>query len=243
MFLNLEIKKIKNKKIEGINMAQFGEKYLKTVLEINKHFEGYVDSYFGPQPIKEEVETSGKRTILDLREDVKELASLIPEDGKRGKYLEKNIQAMYFTLRMLDGEKFDFYEEIKGIYDIKPRLMSEDKILRVRRTLEEILSASNESKISPSNDDHDKDLYGLYMDWVEKFRLNKRELIKSFNFTLKEVKKRTSEFIPLIEGEKVEVTYVKDQPWKAYNYFLGNAHSKIDVNLDYHYYAFEIPHV
>nr|WP_243687421.1 hypothetical protein [Methanobacterium formicicum] len=33
-------------------MEKFGREYLKTILEINKHFEGYVDSYFGPPELK-----------------------------------------------------------------------------------------------------------------------------------------------------------------------------------------------
>jgi len=215
-------------------MGEFGEKYLTLVLEIDKHFEGYVDSYFGPPTLKENVEISKKKSIHDLKNDVQELVNLIPEEGKRGKYLERNLQSVDFTLRILDGEKFDFYDEIEGIFDIRPRIMSENEILKIRETLRELLSPSNDN-----NDD--TDLYLLYMDWTNKFRLSKEELIKAFNLTLEEVKKRTLGLFELVEGENVEINYVSNQPWKAYNYFLGNAHSKIDINIDYPFYAFEIP--
>jgi hypothetical protein len=215
-------------------MGVFGKKYLTLVLEINKHFEGYVDSYFGPSSIKEKVESSKKKPIPDLKNDVNELINSIPENGKRGRYLEKNLQSIDFTLKMLDGEKFDFYDEIEGLFNIRPRIMDENEILKIREKLKELL---------PSTKDNNADLYMLYMDWTGKFRLSKKELIKAFGLTLKEVKKRSQEIFKLVEGESVEINYVSNQPWKAYNYFLGNAHSKIDVNIDYPYYAFEIPRI
>lgn len=194
-------------------MGSFGERYLTLVLEINKHFEGYVDSYFGPPPIKEKVESSKKKPIPDLKDDLNELVNLIPEDGKRGKYLEKNLQSIDFTMRMIDGEKFDYYDEIKGIFDISPRIMGENEILKIRKTLKELLPPEKDDK-------NDADLYSIYMDWVNNFHLSKEELIKTFNLTLEEVKKRSEEIFELVEGENVEINYVSNQPWKAYNHFF-----------------------
>lgn len=61
--------------------------------------------------------------------------------------------------------------------------------------------------------------------------------------TLKEVKTRSKERFQLVEGEQVQLNFTKNRPWKAYNYYLGNATSKININLDYPYYAFEIPRI
>lgn len=78
---------------------------------------------------------------------------------------------------------------------------------------------------------------------VQQFRLGKKELTKAMTLTLEEVKRRSKERFQLVEGEQVQLNFTKNQPWKAYNYYLGNATSKIDVNLDYPYYAFEIPRI
>ncbi|MGZ7107511.1 MAG: hypothetical protein ACXVHW_00940 [Methanobacterium sp.] len=34
---------------------------------------------------------------------------------------------------------------------------------------------------------------------------------------------------------------VRNQPWKAYNYYCGNAHSRIAICIDHPFYGFEIP--
>ena len=62
-------------------MEKFGREYLKTILEINKHFEGYVDSYFGPPELKKQVEDFSPRSIAVLMEEVEVLGDLIPAEG------------------------------------------------------------------------------------------------------------------------------------------------------------------
>jgi hypothetical protein len=216
-------------------MEEFGEKYLRTALEINKHFEGYVDSYFGPTSLKKEVEKSPPQDITILREELESLGDLICEDGRRKEYLEKCLKSMDTTLRIIREEELELYDEIKGLFDVRPHLMSEEDIAKMRETLQDILTKDN------NNDD--SCLYQLYREWAEQFRLNKKALSKAMTLTLEEVKARSSDLFPLVEGEEVQLNFTKNQPWKAYNYYMGNSTSKIDVNLDYPYYAFEIPRI
>jgi hypothetical protein len=79
-------------------MKEFGEKYLRTALEINKHFDGYVDSYFSPNTLKKEVEKSPLQDITILREELESLGDLICADGRRREYLEKCLKSMDTTL-------------------------------------------------------------------------------------------------------------------------------------------------
>ena len=216
-------------------MEEFGEKYLKIVLEINKHFEGYVDSYFGPITLKKEVERSPPSEIGILSDELESLSDLICEDGKRREYLEKCLKSMKTTLQIISGEELELYDEIKGIFDVRPRLMPEKEIFKMRETLQDILTKNPETD--------DLSLYQLYREWAEQFRLGKGALIKAMTLTMEEVKTRSSDLFPLVEGEEVKLNFTKNQPWKAYNYYLGNATSKIEVNLDYPYYAFEIPRI
>lgn len=216
-------------------MEEFGEKYLKMVLEINKHFEGYVDSYFGPTTLKKEVEKSPPQEIGILRDELESLSDLICEEGKRREYLEKCLKSMDTTLRIINGEELELYDEIKGLFDVRPHLMSDEDIAKMRETLQDILTKDN------NNDE--SSLYQLYREWAEQFRLDKGALSKAMNLTLEEVKARSSDLFPLVEGEEVQLNFTENQPWKAYNYYLGNATSKIEVNLDYPYYAFEIPRI
>ncbi|MGZ7107512.1 MAG: hypothetical protein ACXVHW_00945 [Methanobacterium sp.] len=124
-------------------MPDFGEEYLKLTLEINKHLEGYVDSYFGPSDLKIKVENTPKTPINILNENLNDLHDLLPEDKERGAYLKKVLRAMENTLKILSGENLNFKGEIRAIYDIEPVLMRDKEIQKVRDTLNELLPGSN----------------------------------------------------------------------------------------------------
>jgi hypothetical protein len=49
---------------------------------------------------------------------------------------------------------------------------------------------------------------------------------------LAETRRRTAALVALPAGEKFEVSYVKDKPWGAYNWYKGGFHSLIEVNTD-----------
>lgn len=42
----------------------------------------------------------------------------------------------------------------------------------------------------------------------------------------------TAQKLSLPEGENFTVEFVSDQPWSAYNWYLGNFQSRIDLNID-----------
>lgn len=216
----------------GIKIDDFGEEYLKLAFEINKHFEGYIDSYFGPSKLKLSVEKTPKKPISDLIGKLYELNDLLPlDDENRIQYIKKVLQAMGATLKVLNGENLAFTDEINVIYDIEPVMMDEKGIQKVRDTLDELLPGSNS----------DNGLNSRYMEWIGQFRIREEKLFNAINITLKEIRKRSENLFELSKEDSVQIEMVKNQPWKAYNYYLGNAHSNIAVNIDYPYYAFELP--
>ncbi len=47
-----------------------------------------------------------------------------------------------------------------------------------------------------------------------------------------ECRKRTLEHISLPANESFGMALVKDKSWGAYNYYQGDNHSKIEINID-----------
>jgi len=47
-----------------------------------------------------------------------------------------------------------------------------------------------------------------------------------------ELRRRTQARFPLPDGESFELRIVTNQPWSAYNWYLGDFRSRIDVNTD-----------
>jgi len=56
-------------------------------------------------------------------------------------------------------------------------------------------------------------------------------------------RRRTVELIALPEDETCEYSFVQDKPWLAYNWYLGEYLSRIDVNVDLPWYAGSLPHI
>jgi hypothetical protein len=46
------------------------------------------------------------------------------------------------------------------------------------------------------------------------------------------VRERSARFVELPEGESMELHLVKNEPWSAYNWYLGNYKSRIELNTD-----------
>ena len=53
-----------------------------------------------------------------------------------------------------------------------------------------------------------------------------------FQALLEDFRARTQELVGLPPGETVEVDYVSDEPWAAFNYYQGGLRSRIEVNTD-----------
>ena len=74
---------------------EFGRAYLKLALEIDRLYEGYLDAYWGPDHIQEEVETGPVPSPIQLQENHNRLVDLIPEDDPhRYRYLKAQVEAM-----------------------------------------------------------------------------------------------------------------------------------------------------
>ena len=66
----------------------FGEAYLRLTLEIDKHIDGYLDAYYGPAALRDEVRAAPLRPPADLLADIDRLADRIPtDDPTRAVYL------------------------------------------------------------------------------------------------------------------------------------------------------------
>ena len=86
----------------------FGVDYLRLTLEIDKHIDGYLDAYFGPAALRDEVRAAPLRPPADLLDDVDRLEERIPAGNPaRAVYLAATLRAIECTVRMLAGETFD----------------------------------------------------------------------------------------------------------------------------------------
>ncbi len=198
----------------------FGRDYLRLTLEIDKHIDGFIDAYYGPEELKAEVADSPKLDPAELVEMVAALREAIPaEDANRAAYVKASLRALDCTTRMLNGESFDYLDEVNRIYDISPQPVDEQQFTDAHSVLDSLLpgSGSIAERLQARR---------------ELYQIDTEKALSLLELTRAETRQRTLAFIDLPEDNGVEIRLASDQPWGAYNWYLGRGKSLIEFNTD-----------
>jgi hypothetical protein len=196
--------------------------YLELCLRLGRHIDGLVDAYYGPPEISERIETEELREPSSLVGDAAAmLASLDGEepDETRRRWLRSQLGGLETVARKLAGEEVAYEDEVERCYGVRPRWTSEEEFETAHRELDEVLPGSGS-------------LAERYQAWREDDGLQGEELATVYQALLEDFRTRTKALVGLPEAEDVEVHYVSDKPWSAYNYYLGGMRSRIEVNTD-----------
>ena len=205
------------------NDRQLGEEFVRLALAVNEHLPGYVDSYFGPEEWAQEAKQAGKLVLRNLNHRADQLASSLSGagamDAQRKNFLARQISAMQMSLRLLGGERVSLTEEVQGLYDIQPTWKDESTFLDAQKMLDEILPG-------------DGTLKERIESWKKSLEIpveTVRELLPIIRDRLRAL---TRGKFDLPEEESFTVEFVSNQPWSAYNWYLGGYRSRIDLNTD-----------
>src|SRR5215217_4768769 len=199
------------------------EQFIRLALAINEYLPDYVDSYFGPGEWAQEARQAGKLSLSDLTHRVGELAANISSanewDAQRKDFLERQISAMQMSLRLLAGENVSLAEEAQALYDIQPAWVDETYFPEYQKWLDETLPKGNSLKERLEN-------------WKSSLEIpfeKARDLLPFITSTLRELTHRK---FSLPEDESFVVEFISNEPWMAYNRYLGQYKSRIEINTD-----------
>ena len=199
------------------------EEFVRLALAINEHLPGYIDAYFGPDDWAQEAQKAGKTPLPDLTQRVDQLAANVSQaselDAQRKDFLAHQVSAMQMSLRLLTGENVSLVEEAQALYDIQPARKDESYFLEYQNWLDEILPKGGSLK----------ERLEAWQNSLEIPIDKVRELLPYVTSTLREL---THKKFSLPEEESFVVEFVSDQPWMAYNHYLGEYHSRIEINID-----------
>lgn len=206
--------------------------YVALTLEIGEREPGYVDAYYGPT----EWEAAAKahpRTVAELKTGAETLTARLnalpaadpdPMVVQRRKYLLAHVAAADARLRMLGGEKLSFADEAEALFGVRP-------VLKPLSDYDPVLARID--ALIPGE--------GSLTDRVTAFRshyvIPKDRLQVVMDAAIAECRKRTLAHIPLPANESFTLAFVGDKPWSGYNYYQGNAASKIEINADFPIYT------
>jgi hypothetical protein len=204
------------------------ERYVRLVLAVGEHDEDYVDAYYGPSAWRAEVRAAPP-SLAAIRADAAGLlAELAAVDvgGEealvrlRHRYLTRQTESLVFRTRMLAGDRFTFEEEARGLYDADPPVVPEARFLEAKARLDRALPGPGalEERVAR---------------FQGRFVIPPARLDTVFRTAVAEARRRTAARIRLPAHESFRIEYVRDQPWSGYNWYEGNAHSLIQVNVDF----------
>ena len=212
---------------------QNAKAFVELGMSIDKHLPGYVDAYYGPADIRDAVDAKGKAHLEEISSTLDQIVDTTHQDTdleeERKEYLSAELGAMQTTLSILKGEEIGIVEESQGLYGLTPIWTEESVFEDAHQDLEDLLPGS-----------------GPLADRMEVFRekvIVPSENLESITRNLADdFRRRTVEIVTLPEDDACEFSFVQDQPWGAYNWYLGKCRSRIDVNMDLPTLALLLPY-
>ncbi|HEY7002671.1 MAG TPA: hypothetical protein VH281_00195 [Gaiellaceae bacterium] len=190
------------------------ERYLTLGLQIGRHVEGIVDSYYGPPELAAAVEAEPPVDPAVLVSVAEELL-LELEDG----WLRDQIAGLRTYAGVLAGESRSYADEAEGCYGVRPTRTDEAVFAAAHDRLDELLTGEGA-------------LAGRVEAWEASIRVPSEKIEATVAAVIEEARAQTRGLVALPEGEGVALQTVRDVPWMAFCEYQGALRSEISVNLD-----------
>ena len=202
--------------------------YVQLSLIIGEKEEGYIDAYYGPPELQATAKAEApKLSLPDLIKRTDALAARVHSIGRvsedlearRAAFLTAQLTAARTRLRMLSGEKLSFEEEAHGLFGVRPKLQPLASFDPVLAKIETLVPGGG-----PLSERVDA--------FQDRFTIPTAKLKPVFDAAIAECKARTQRHIALPPAEKFDMAFVTGKSWSGYNYYLGKATSRIEINTD-----------
>jgi len=190
------------------------ERYLQLGLRLGRHVDGLVDSYYGPAELKAQVDEEELVAPVQLVEHAAELYGSL-DDG----YLRDLVHGCWVYARVLAGEQMSYSDEVEGSYGVRPERTPDAAFERVHAALDELLPG-------------DGPLGERRRAWRERHACPGDKAVGVLAELLPLMRARTLGVVDLPDGESPVVEPVRDEPWWAFNYYLGDLKSRVVLNID-----------
>ena len=190
------------------------EAYILLGLRLGRHVDGLVDAYYGPEELSREVDAEPLTDPAALVEHGDALLGQL-EDG----WLRDQVLGLRTSAGVLAGEEIPYSDEVERCYGVRPDRVGTDVYEGVHERLEELLPGSG-------------DLAARYEAWRQANAVPFDKVVPLVRDLLGELRARTVELVELPEGEELVVEEVRDEPWWAFNYYLGDLRSRVVLNVD-----------
>jgi hypothetical protein len=202
------------------------EQYLRLAVALGARDPDSLDYYYGPDewvadirenpPSLHEIKTSALKLIERLNSSRRSAART-----SRDLFLINQLRAISARADLLLGIHRNFDEEAEVFFGIKP--LSGEKSARLEQLHAEI------ARLLPGS----QPLAMRYAAFDQEFVVPAERLPNVVDRAMQACRERTIAHITLPRGEQVRIEYVNNKPWSAFSHYLGNFHSRIEINTDF----------
>jgi hypothetical protein len=195
-------------------MTSPGEAYVLLGLRLGRHVDGLVDSYYGPSELKEQVDTESLAEPSELVAQGDALLAQLADGWLRDQALGLRTYA-----GKLAGEEISYSDEVERCYGVRPERPDTAVYAAAHERLAELLPGEGP-------------LAERYQAWRRASTIPDDLVVALVEDSAEELRGTTEQLVELPEGESLVVEGVRDEPWWAFNYYLGDLRSRVVVNLD-----------
>ncbi|HPF61685.1 MAG TPA: hypothetical protein PLI93_06445 [Gemmatimonadales bacterium] len=202
--------------------------YVVLALSMGHHDPAYVDAYYGPDSLKA-VADADSLPVAAIRAAADSLIAILGDTvpaytdtlvQMRHRYLRTQLGSMVARARMLAGETLSFDEEAKALYDAEPPHLSDAHFDSLLAVLDTLVPGAGP-------------LAARYQAFRGRVEIPPALVDTVFKTAIAACRARTLAHIALPASERFDLEYVTGTSWNAYNWYQGNDHSLIQVNLDF----------
>jgi hypothetical protein len=190
------------------------ERYLVLGLRLGRHVDGLVDAYYGPSELKEQVDAEEPVDPAQLAADGDALAAEL-DDG----WLLDQVRASATYAHVLAGDEMSYADEVEGCYGVRPSPNDVSVYEAVHAELDELLPG-------------DGSLYERREGWRQRNLVDGNRAVAVLDDLVPLLRERTLTLVDLPAGEELTIEPVSDEPWWAFNYYLGGLQSRVVMNID-----------
>jgi hypothetical protein len=191
------------------------ERYLVLGLRLGKHVDGLVDAYYGPPELKEQVDAEETIPAAQLAADADALRDELP-DGR----LRDQVHGCATYAHVLAGDEISYSDEVEGCYGVRPSKTPLEAYEAVHAELDELYPGEGSLR---ERRNAWRDVHLVPGDLAVPVVQDLLPLMRSRTEAL---------LVGMPEGESVLLEPVTDEPWWAFNYYLGDLRSRVVLNVD-----------
>ena len=198
------------------------ERYLRLGLQLGRHVEGIVDTYYGPPELAAAVDAEPP---VDPRALVSAAEALL--DELDDSWLRDQVVGLRTYAGVLAGESGSYADEVEGCYGVRPTYTDEAVFEAAHERLAELLPG-------------DGTLAERHERWRTSMLVPTEQIERTIAAVIEEARSWTRSLVELPAGEGVVLEIVRDKPWLASCVYLGDLRSHIAVNVDLPMSAIEL---